>query len=474
VITSASNPKVADAARLKKRAARERARRFLVEGPRCVEEALQSSAGLKTLFHCGESELARSAVKLGVPAFEVDEAIMERLASTVTPQGVVGVAEFVDGDLDAVPDGCVALLHAVRDPGNAGGILRSADASGARGVILSTGCADVYNPKTVRAAAGSLFHLPIVRGVDTAGTVRRLRERDVQILGMSADAETSLDDVDLTGPVAFLFGNESWGLPDETAALADVQVRIPIAQRAESLNLAAAAAVCLFEYARRSRRPEVGLEQLIASAVHDIRSPLTAMKGFTYALSNRWDQMTDEQRATMFRGIALDTDRMDAIVRLISDAARLGAGHLDLFPERTDLAEIVEEVRSSAAQDPEHPEIRWTGGEVRVFVDPHRLRSAVQAFVEAERWWAREGSIEIAARSRDGQLVVEVARSGADLPGEPEELFEARRPGSGSGSKIGLFVARGVARAQEGNATARVDDGRLVFRLDVPDGSAPR
>ena len=208
--------------RLKKRAARERARRFLVEGPRGVEEALRSTAGLQTLFHCGPSELARTAEELGVPVFEVDEAIMERLSTTVTPQGVVGIAEFVDRDLDDVPGGCVALLHNVRDPGNAGAVLRSADASGAQGVVLSTGCADVYNPKTVRAAAGSLFHLPIVRGVDTAATVRRLHEREVRVLGMAADAGTLLDDVDLGGPVAFLFGNESWGLPGETAALADV------------------------------------------------------------------------------------------------------------------------------------------------------------------------------------------------------------------------------------------------------------
>jgi RNA methyltransferase, TrmH family len=473
VITSASNARVVDAVRLKKRAARERARRFLVEGPRGIQEALTAGAGLLTLFHCGPSEVVSAAAARGVQVFEVDESIMKRLTTTVTPQGVVGIAEFVDLELEEVQDGCIALLHAVRDPGNAGAVLRSADAAGAQGVVLSTGCADVYNPKTVRAAAGSLFHLPIVRGVDTSATVRRLHERNVRVVGMAADAETSLDDVDLDAPVAFLFGNESWGLPDETAALADVRARIPIAARAESLNLAAAAAVCLFEYARRARRPDVGLERLIASAVHDIRSPLTAMKGFTYALSNRWTQMNDEQRATMFRGIALDTDRMDAIVRLISDAARLGTGRLDLFPERIDVGEVVEEIRVSAAQDPEHPQIHWTGGQVRAFVDPHRLRSAVQAFVEAERWWAREGPIEVAASSQDGRLVVEVARSGADLAAGPEELFEARRPGSGSGSKIGLFVARGVARAQGGSATAAVADGRLAFRLDLPNG-APR
>ena len=141
------------------------------------------------------------------------------------------------------------------------------------------------------------------------------------------------------GPVAFVFGNEAHGLPQEVVRLADATVRVPHAGRAESLNLAAAATVCLFEWARRRVGKGAALEALIAAAAHDIRSPLTAMKGFGYALEKRWQQLDDDQRDLMLRGIVHDADRMDQIVRLLVDAARVAAGSFELFPDQTDVAD---------------------------------------------------------------------------------------------------------------------------------------
>jgi TrmH family RNA methyltransferase len=470
VITSLRNPKVAAAVRLKKRTYRERERRFLAEGAQAVAEAL-AARSVATLFHTDPShELVARATGAGAEVVAVAPEVMFHLTSTVTPQGLVAVSSFVDVPLDAVPSSrCVALMHAVRDPGNAGTILRSADAAGADAVVFSDSSVDVYNPKTVRASAGSLFHLPVVRGADTAEAVVAMRSSGCRVFAMDPGGEADIHELDLTVPVAFLFGNEAWGLPTEIAELADATARVPIQPRAESLNLAAAATVCLFEWARQQREgPRAALETVIASAAHDIRSPLTAMKGFGYALATRWDGMSPEQRSLMLQGIVYDTDRLNMIVRQLVDAARIVAGSIEMFPERVDVGALVERVAGSSARDPEHPPIAWDGGRVDAFVDPDRLQLVLEAFVEAEVWWANDGPIHVTASVREGTLILEVLRRGTELPPDrADSLFQPRAPGAGSGSKIGLFVARGIAEAQGGRATAEVRDG-LRFRLEVP------
>jgi TrmH family RNA methyltransferase len=472
VITSTRNERVADALRLKKRTFRERDGRFLVEGAQAVGEALSNASGLARLYHVDPADaLVERARSAGVELVHVSDQIIERLTSTVTPQGLVGVAPFVDVDLASLADdtSCVAVLHAVRDPGNAGTVVRSADAAGAGAVVFSSASVDVYNPKTVRASAGSLFHLPIVRGVETPAAIERLRDRGMRVLAMDASGDADLYELDLTDPVAFVFGNEAWGLPDDVAALADATVRVPIAGRAESLNLAAAATICLFEWARHQREGRRAvLETIIAAAAHDIRSPLTAMKGFGHALANRWDQMTEDQRELMLTGIVYDTDRLNAILRQLVDAARLAAGSLELYPERVDVGRLVQQVAESLGRDPEHPPIVWQDGELEAFVDGDRLRLILEAFIESLVWWTNEGPVRVDASLRDGRLVLAVSRRGTELgQEEADRLFRPRAPGAGAGSKIGLFVALGIAAAQGGTASAHVNDG-LSFVLDVP------
>ncbi len=473
MLTSPKNPKVTAAARLKKRSFRDQDRRFLVEGAQAVSEALSSPAALESLFTLDELDpLAVRAAQQGVEVHVVGQDAIKAITSTVTPQGIVGVAAYLDVDLaQAEVDPCLVILHEVRDPGNAGTVLRSADAAGAGGVVFTSSSVDPYNPKAVRSSAGSLFHVPVVRGIGSEAAIEDAQSRGARIVAMATDGADDLYRSDLSGPVAFVFGNEAHGLPDDLLSAADTTVRVPQMGRAESLNLAAAATVCLFEWQRRRLREGEALESIIASAAHDIRSPLTAMKGFGYALEKRWDIMTEEQRAVMLQGIVHDADRMDMIVRLLVDSARVVAGNLEVFAEQVDVAELVLSIAESQRRDPDHPPIEWAGEAITVFVDPTRLKTAILAFVEALVWWAHDGPVTIRA-SRDGdQMQVVASRDGADLTQvQVEELFIPRRPGQGGGSKIGLFVTRGVVESQDGSVWGQIHDGRLSFHLALPLG----
>ena len=182
---------------------------------------------------------------------------MAELAQTVTPQGLLAVCRFVDVPLSqmlAGQPGLIVLLANVRDPGNAGTVLRTADAAGAGGVIFADASVDAYNSKCVRSSAGSLFHLPVVLGASVKYAVTALRADGIRVLAADGSARRRLDDLDAAGELgnrtAWLFGNEAWGLPAELLGLADEAVSVPIYGRAESLNLAAAAAVCLYASAR--------------------------------------------------------------------------------------------------------------------------------------------------------------------------------------------------------------------------------
>ncbi|HEX6844801.1 MAG TPA: hypothetical protein VF235_06755, partial [Actinomycetota bacterium] len=197
---------------------------------------------------------------------------------------------------------------------------------------------------------------------------------------------------------------------------------------------------------------------------------LTAMKGFGHTLERRWEQMTQEQRALMLSGIVHDADRMDQIVRLLVDAARVSAGGLELFRERVALADVLEGVREVVERDPEHPPLEWEGEPVEALLDPARLKSTILSFAEALVWWGSGGPILVRTEKRGDGVHVSVRRRCEEPLDDAavEDLFRPRRPGMGQGSKIGLYVAREVARAQNGRAWGTVDDGWLTFRLELP------
>ena len=266
--TGAHSPRLKAARRLNKRAFRQHERAFLAEGPQAVAEAFHCGARVADLFvtvpaRSRHHNLVTAMAAAGIPVHVVSGEVMDELAQTVTPQGLLAVCDFVDVPLAEVTargtPRLVALLANVRDPGNAGTVLRTADAAGADAVVFADASVDPYNGKCVRASAGSLFHLPVVAGTSLEDTVVTLREAGLRIVAADGRAGRPLDDPEvqarLAGPTAWMFGNEAWGLPPELVGLADEPVAVPIYGRAESLNLAAAAAVCLYASARAQRVP---------------------------------------------------------------------------------------------------------------------------------------------------------------------------------------------------------------------------
>ncbi|PNI09300.1 RNA methyltransferase [Arthrobacter sp. AFG7.2] len=281
-----SNPRadrVRDVAKLAGRPARLKRGHFLAEGPQAVREALklhqqrvaEGRPGVVTEVYASEICLDRypefEDLSQGVNARLATEEVLAAMADTVNPQGIVAVCKFLDVTLEEVLDAgprLIAVLCQVRDPGNAGTVLRAADSAGADAVILTASSVDIYNPKAVRSTAGSLFHLPVVLGADVEDVAAACRARGIGILAADGYGSLNLDTLQdqntqrrLTGQgpdseyaleqsTAWLFGNEAQGLSEEELALADHRVAVPIYGSAESLNLGTAATVCLYASAR--------------------------------------------------------------------------------------------------------------------------------------------------------------------------------------------------------------------------------
>jgi TrmH family RNA methyltransferase len=261
-LSSPRNPLVQRARKLQRRGLRDRDRTFLVEGVTGLEEALAAGAPLDTVFveqpaSPRVAQVAERAAQAGLPVVEVGERAMASISDAATPQGIAAISGFVDRPaaelLDPAPDLSVVLAD-VRDPGNVGTILRSAWAVAADAVFLGVGTADVYNPKVVRATAGALFRVPVARGVPIPWLLDELGRRGVRRVAADPHSGTAYDDVDLSGRCALVFGNEAWGVPEDAVDRVDERATIPMRGRAESLNVAAAAAVFLFEAARQRRR----------------------------------------------------------------------------------------------------------------------------------------------------------------------------------------------------------------------------
>jgi TrmH family RNA methyltransferase len=237
---------------------------FLAEGPQAVREALHRPGCVVEVFATAAAsarhrDIEQLALLRAIPWHHTDEKGLAGLADTRSPQGLVAVCRALDvvfTDLAWADVRLVAVCADVRDPGNAGTVVRCADAAGADAVVLAGRSVDPFNPKTVRASAGSLFHLPVVVAESVELAIEELKGHGLVVLAADGAGATSLDqlgDASLQRPTGWLFGNEAWGLPDETAALADHVVRVPIYGSAESLNLATAAALCLYASARAQR-----------------------------------------------------------------------------------------------------------------------------------------------------------------------------------------------------------------------------
>lgn len=241
---------------LTRRSARQADCAFVVEGAKVLGEALDAGVPVESVYlAAGASDpVADRAFAAGARVYELGPGVIERVADTVTPQPVMAVVPNVDVALDAMRHATmlVVAVH-VRDPGNAGTLLRSAEAAGAGGVLFCDGSVDVYNPKTVRASAGSLFHVPVVAGGSALEVLEEMARWGVRRLATSVTTGHDYAAADLTRPVAFVLGNEARGLDGGLDGVVDEHLTIPMVGRSESLNVGMAAAVLCFEAARQRR-----------------------------------------------------------------------------------------------------------------------------------------------------------------------------------------------------------------------------
>jgi TrmH family RNA methyltransferase len=247
---------VVAAAKLLRHVGRKRTGLFLAEGPNLVEAALRR--GLVTDLFVTEAAADRfEDLLVSAPVQIVTEKAAKSLSDTVTPVGLVAVCTRPETGLDDVlvaSPRLVLVAVETSEPGNAGTLIRIADAMGADALVFAGDGVDPFNGKCLRASAGSIFALPVLVESDVVALVAMLQQARLTVIATALDGETSLDEADLTRPTAWMFGSEAHGLPPDVAAMADARVRIPMAGSAESLNIAAAAAICLYQSALAFRR----------------------------------------------------------------------------------------------------------------------------------------------------------------------------------------------------------------------------
>lgn len=252
------NPLVKAAAELKQKKYRQQRGEFLAEGLRTAEEAVAFKAAQQLFYTATEDErtlrLLEQAAAMQVKLVCVSEAVMKKIADTETPQGIIAVCRMQEQPLEQLlaSGRMLLVLDRVGDPGNIGTMLRTADAAGVGGIILLKGTADIYAPKTVRASMGSLFHVPILSGVAEQEFIDNAKKAGYQILVTALDGADNLYQADLKGRLAFVMGNEAGGVSTTLLQQADKRVFIPMRGKAESLNVAMAAGIIMFEAMRRN------------------------------------------------------------------------------------------------------------------------------------------------------------------------------------------------------------------------------
>lgn len=256
MITSRNNPLVKDAAKLKQKKFRQQEGRFLIEGPLLLKEALVAQAGLNEIFYTTNfaqkyADLLHQSTRSGAALWEVTPEVLALLADTDTPQGAVAVAGIPGFGLGSIAGstGLLLVLDELKDPGNLGALIRTADAFGAAGVVGLNGTADFFNPKTVRSTMGSLFHLPLITA-ETEEFLAVCQRNRITVAIAHVSALEPLNEVTLPLNLAVVIGNESHGPSRELLKEADLKLRIPIV-RAQSLNAASAGAIILYEYRRQ-------------------------------------------------------------------------------------------------------------------------------------------------------------------------------------------------------------------------------
>ena len=256
-LTAVNNPQVKAAAELKQKKYRQQRGLFLAEGLHTVEEAVAARQVESIFYTAIEDDRTRivleAAAEQQVKLYCVSEAVLKKIADTETPQGIIAVCKMQQVKLEQLlaKGKLLLVLDRVGDPGNVGTMLRTADAAGIGGMLLLKGSVDAYAPKTVRSSMGSLFHVPVVAGISEADFIKEVHNAGYELLVTCLDGADNLYQADLHGRLAFVMGNEANGVSEGLLAAADKRVYIPMAGRAESLNVAMAAGIAMFEALRR-------------------------------------------------------------------------------------------------------------------------------------------------------------------------------------------------------------------------------
>ena len=235
--------------------------KFVVEGVCLFEELLKCPKKIKSVFYSFKLSKNKKAVELlnkaktkKIQCWLISDDLMDDLSDTCTPQGVIAIADMFEYKIDDLLciDKCILLLvDRIQDPGNLGTIIRAADAFKSTGIILSKGTVDLYNPKTIRASMGSIFHIPIITSANIISVINTIKKYNITILASSPKSDLAIDKVSLTSSIGLIIGNEAEGISKEVVILSDKKIKIPIPGSAESLNAAASSAIMLYEVSRQ-------------------------------------------------------------------------------------------------------------------------------------------------------------------------------------------------------------------------------
>jgi len=251
-IESSSNPTFKQVKKLQSRSGRAKSNQYLAEGVRAVADAVRNGADIEHIILCEGSHLPCEAP--GIRVYELSKSLFDELKLTVNSQGVLAVINYALDDASSMDTSSVDIivyLDCVTDPGNMGTIIRSCDALGADAIILSKGCVDIFNPKVVRSTMASLFNVPIFIDSSSSDTLKRLSDEGFLIAGTFPREAEPICDTDFSGKIVIVMGNEANGISKEVEALCTKRVTIPMKGRAESLNVATALTVVLYEITRK-------------------------------------------------------------------------------------------------------------------------------------------------------------------------------------------------------------------------------
>ncbi len=262
LISSMQNPRVKQAVKLRKQSERKRSGSTIIEGYREILRSLENEWPVQTLFYCralflgeNEDQLISDCKKRGAQIFECSENVFQKMSYRDRPDGLIAIAPIVEKklqDLQLSESPLILVAEHLEKPGNLGTLLRSADAAGVEAVIVCDKCTDINNPNVVRASIGTLFYIPIAEAT-TEETIAFLREKNIQILSATPHASAEYFDVDMTVPTAIVVGAEQFGLSETFMKEADLNVRIPMLGKNDSLNVSTAATILLYEAVRQRR-----------------------------------------------------------------------------------------------------------------------------------------------------------------------------------------------------------------------------